>query len=113
MQVITDACFKIAVLEICSEKKTRVSVVGTFRNICTVPVHFWYIKDAFAGFCQKKFWERKYFRSHFRENWHKAFGTLSRFWPLIGWGVWVKPLKKENLGQKACSDNAEWSSKKL
>ena len=55
MQVITDACFKIAVLEICSEKKTRVSVVGTFRNICTVSVHFWYIKDAFAGFCQKKF----------------------------------------------------------
>ena len=27
-------------------------VVGTFKNICTVPVHCWYIKDAFAGLCQ-------------------------------------------------------------
>ena len=35
LQVITDACFKIVVLEICSEKKTRKSVVGTFKNIST------------------------------------------------------------------------------
>ena len=48
MQVITDAC----VFEICSEKNTRESVVvGTFKNTCTVAVHCWYIKDAFAGFC--------------------------------------------------------------
>ena len=49
---ITDACAKTAVLEICSEKKTRVSVVGTFKNTYIVTVHCWYIKDAFAGFCQ-------------------------------------------------------------
>ena len=53
---ITDACVKTAVLARCSEEKTkvslfRVSVVGTFKNICTVAVHCWYIKDAFAGFC--------------------------------------------------------------
>ena len=50
MQVITDACVKIAVLEICSDKNTKESVVGTFKNIYTVAVHCWYIKDAFVGF---------------------------------------------------------------
>ena len=43
----------IAVLEICSDKNTGESVVGTFKNICTVAVHCWYIKDVFAGFCQR------------------------------------------------------------
>ena len=52
MQVITDACVKIAVLEIHSWKKTRESVAGTFKNISTVAVDCWYIKDAFAEFCQ-------------------------------------------------------------
>ena len=52
---ITDACIKIAVLEMCSEKNTRESVVGSFTNICTVAVHCWYIQDAFAGFCQQIF----------------------------------------------------------
>ena len=42
LQVITDACVKIAVLEICSEKETRESAVGTFK--CTVAF-------TFAGFC--------------------------------------------------------------
>ena len=50
MKVITDACIKIAVLEICPDKKIQDSVVGTFKNICTVAVHCWYIKDAFVGF---------------------------------------------------------------
>ena len=53
--VITDACVKIANLEICSEKNTRESVVGIFKNICTVAVYCWYIKDGFAGFCQQLF----------------------------------------------------------
>ena len=53
MRVITDACVKIAALEICCEKNTRESVVGTFKNIRTVAVHFSNIKDAFAGFCQQ------------------------------------------------------------
>ena len=53
--IITDVCVKIAVLEICSKKNTRESVVGTFGNICTVAVHWWYIKDAFAEFYQKIF----------------------------------------------------------
>ena len=50
MLVITDACVKIAVLEICSDENTKDSVVGTFKNICTVAVHCWYIKDAVVGF---------------------------------------------------------------
>ena len=53
--IITDVCVKIAVLEICSKKNTRESVVGIFENICTVAVHWWYIKDAFAEFCQQIF----------------------------------------------------------
>ena len=32
LQVITDACVKIAILVIYSEKKTRESVVGTFNK---------------------------------------------------------------------------------
>ena len=61
MQVITNAFVKTAVLEECFEKKTKESVVGTFKNICTVAVHYWDIKDAFAGFwhTQKKI--RKHF----------------------------------------------------
>ena len=51
LQVITNVCVKTAVLEICSEKKTRESVVETFKNKVAVAVHYWYIKDAFAGFC--------------------------------------------------------------
>ena len=39
LQVITDACVKIAVVELCFEKKTKESVVETF-------------KKCFAGFCQ-------------------------------------------------------------
>ena len=44
---------KIAAFEIYSENKNRESVVGTSKNICTVAVHCWYIKDAFAGFCSQ------------------------------------------------------------
>ena len=39
LQVITDACVKIVVGELCFEIKTKESVVGTF-------------KISFAGFCQ-------------------------------------------------------------
>ena len=39
LQVITDACVEIAVAELCFEKKTKESVVETF-------------KKCFAGFCQ-------------------------------------------------------------
>ena len=40
--VITDTCVKIAVLEICSEKSTRESVVGTLLpyNLITLPNNF-------------------------------------------------------------------------
>ena len=55
LQVITDACVKRAVLEICSEMKTRESVVGILKNTVAVAVHCWYIKDAFAGFYQQIF----------------------------------------------------------
>ena len=55
LKVITDARFKIAVLEICSEKNTREPAVGTFKIMCTVAVYCWYIKDAFAGFCLQTF----------------------------------------------------------
>ena len=35
-----------AVLEICSEKKIRESIVRTFKDTVTAAVHCWYIKDA-------------------------------------------------------------------
>ena len=53
LQVITDACVETAALEICSKKKTKETVVRTFKNIWTVAVHCWYLKEAFAGFCQQ------------------------------------------------------------
>ena len=37
-------------LNICFEKKSRESVVENFKNITTVGVHYWYVKDAFAAF---------------------------------------------------------------
>ena len=43
----------IAALEIYSEENIRESVAGTFKNICTVAVHCWYMIDVFAGFCQQ------------------------------------------------------------
>ena len=46
---------KRAVFEICSEKKTRESITGNFKNICTVTVHCWYKQDAFAGFREQIF----------------------------------------------------------
>ena len=55
LQVFTDGCVKIAVLEICSEKNNRESVVGTVKNICIVAVHCWYLEDTFAEFCQQIF----------------------------------------------------------
>ena len=39
LQVITDACVEIVVVELCFEIKTKESLVGTF-------------KKCFAGFCQ-------------------------------------------------------------
>ena len=55
MQVIIDACVKLAVLKMYPEKKTREFVVATFKNVSTVAVYCWYIKDAFAEFCQQIF----------------------------------------------------------
>ena len=81
LQVITDACVKRAVLEICSEMKTRESVVGILKNTVAVAVHCWYIKDAFAGFYQQIFGEKKCFRGHLREIWQKTSVIASRFWP--------------------------------
>ena len=54
-KVIADACVKVAVPEICSEKNPREFVVGAFKYICTAAVHCRYIKEAFAGFCQQIF----------------------------------------------------------
>ena len=53
-----DVCCKIAVLEICFEKKTKESV----STASTVGVPCYYIKDAFAGFCQQFFEKQNYFR---------------------------------------------------
>ena len=50
---------KLAALDICSKKNTRESLVGTFKNICTVAAHYWYIKYAFAGFYQQIFQAKK------------------------------------------------------
>ena len=45
----------------CSEQKIRDSAVGTFKNICTVAVHYWYIKHAFAEFWQQTFEKKEFF----------------------------------------------------
>ena len=84
---------KLAALDICSEKNTRESVVGTFKNICTVAVHYWYIKDAFAGFYQQIF-QAKNSEGILGEINKKAFLMLSRFWILRAWGVWENLLRK-------------------
>ena len=63
---------KLAALDICSEKNTRESVVGTFKNICTVAVHYWYIKDAFEGILSTNISSKKFGR-HFRGNQQKSF----------------------------------------
>ena len=55
LQVIADACVEVAVLEIYSEKKTRKSVIGTFKKISTVAVHCWYIKMLLQNFIKKSF----------------------------------------------------------
>ena len=60
LQVITDACVKLAVVELCFEKKTKESVP---------------LKNALQHFANK-FLGKKYFRRHFRENRQKIF--LSR-----------------------------------
>ena len=39
LQVVSDGCVKTTVLEICSEKKSRESVVGTFKDTVAVAVH--------------------------------------------------------------------------
>ena len=31
--------------------KRNTKEAGSYKNICTIAVHCWYIKDAFAGFC--------------------------------------------------------------
>ena len=49
----------MAILEIWFEKRTKESVVGTVKNIRTVVVHCWYIKDAFAWNCRKKIFEKQ------------------------------------------------------
>ena len=98
---------KRAVFEICSEKKTRESITGNFKNICTVTVHCWYKQDAFAGFREQIF-EKKNFRRHFGVD----KNNLSRLADLairlcVCWGVgvgrWVNLLKSkiydENLFQ--------------
>ena len=38
-----------------SEKKTTESVIGTSKNISTVAIHWWYMKDAFPEICQQIF----------------------------------------------------------
>ena len=107
MQVITDACVKIAVLEIFSKKKTREPVVRTFKNICTVAVRCWYIKDVFARLCQQLSRKKSF-------GWQKTFVTLNIFWQLRGWGKGLgESAKKKIFLQKSFPDNVEWSSKKL
>ena len=43
LQVITDTCVKIAVVELCFEKKTNESVVETFKKmLCRIlSINFW------------------------------------------------------------------------
>ena len=82
----------------CSKKKTREYVVWTFKNICTIAVHCWYKKVRLQDFFNKLF--KQIFQKAFL-GLTKTFVTLSRFWLIRGWQVWVNLLKKENLWQKS------------
>ena len=73
LQVITDTFAKIAVPEICSEKKTRESVVEAFK------------KNALQAFVNK-FWKKK-FPKYFRENWQKTFVTFKQILAINGVGL--------------------------
>ena len=57
LQLITDACVKIAVLEICFEKKATDSVVGSFKNTCAVAV-LWY-ERCFCRNLSTNFWKKR------------------------------------------------------
>ena len=40
LQVITDACVKIAAVELCFEKKSKEFVVETFKKCFVLPINF-------------------------------------------------------------------------
>ena len=107
LQVITDTFAKIAVPEICSEKKTRESVVEAFK------------KNALQAFVNK-FW-KKNFQSILGKIDKKRSSRLSRFWPLMGWG-WgegvnpvTRTIRDKNLFQimlneilESCKNDTCW-----
>ena len=55
------------------------------------------LKNALQGFVNK-FFEKKYFIRHFRENQQKMFFMFSRFWPIRGWvGGRAESVKKNMI----------------
>ena len=49
-----------------------------------------------------------------REHQQKTLVTLSGFWLLRGWGVWMNPIKKRKICDKSLFPyNVEWSFVKL
>ena len=71
------------------KRKTKESVVGTFKKIL-------------YRILSINFWEKKYFIRHFRENQQRTFVMFSRFRPKSGWG-WGKggeSVKKGKFGTK-------------
>ena len=87
LQVITDACVKIAAAQLCFEKKTKESVVENLQKmLCRIlSINFWK-----KNISEDILWKIN----------KKTFITFSRFWPLRewGWGEGVNPLKKEKFG---------------
>ena len=65
--------FKNNCFEICFEKKTKESVVGTFKNISTVGAHYWYTKGAFARLCQQFLKKLKLYKKLRLETVHYMF----------------------------------------
>ena len=69
-----------------------------------VAVHCWYIKDAFAGFCQQIFEEKTVFQST------KTFCHTLQTLAIKGVGgvELDQSVKKKNLKRKSFSDVVHW-----
>ena len=75
-----------------------------------VAVHCWYIKDAFAGFCQQIFEEKTVFHRASKRKSTKTFCHTLQTLAIKGVGgvELDQSVKKKNLKRKSFSDVVHW-----